>query len=148
MPNDMDEQRQKLIDKAKELNTHDFAPMELRVRIREVCAHYVIEAKVDVDRLLRHPDWTVRQTALDIVSWEIGATDGIDMAIDLLFHDPEEEVRAMAALALYQSAQGTGKLQQVVAAFKAIAGNENNDRVRESVQSYLTKLQTYSEPLR
>jgi hypothetical protein len=98
------------------LNSNDFAPRELEVRIRQVCAHYVIEAKVDVERLLRHPEWTVRNGALDIVWWGLGATDGIGTAIDLLFHDPEEEVRVMAALALYEASRGTAKQEQAVAA--------------------------------
>ncbi len=71
-------ERQKLIDRARELNTQTFDVSELQERIQEVCREYLIEAKVDVDRLLSHDDWRVRWFALDIVSRGIGATDGID----------------------------------------------------------------------
>ena len=137
-----------MIDRAKELNTQDFTSRELEVRIREVCANYVIEAKVDVDRLLRHHEWTVRCGALDIVWWGLGATDGIDTALDLLFHDPEEEVRVTAALALYEASRATARQDQVQAAFKTIAENDANEYVREAARSYLTKLQSPCEPAR
>jgi len=74
----MDEKRQKLIEKARELNIADFPVIEIQERIREVCSEYLIEAKVDVDRLLRHSDWRVRSSALGMVWWGVGATDGID----------------------------------------------------------------------
>jgi hypothetical protein len=73
----MDSDRQKLIERARELNTSDFTVIELQERVREVCAEYLIEAKVDVDRLLSHEDWRVRSSALDMVWWGVGATDGI-----------------------------------------------------------------------
>jgi hypothetical protein len=74
----MDSAREKLIERAKELNTLKLPVFELQQRIREVCSEYLIEAKVDVDRLLRHNDWRVRSAALDMVWWGVGATDGID----------------------------------------------------------------------
>ena len=103
----MDADRQKLIDRAKELNTYNFPVMELQERIREVCSEYLVEAKVDVDRLLQHADWRVRSSALDMVWWGVGATDGIDRSIEVLLHDSDEDVRAEAALALYEAARST-----------------------------------------
>jgi hypothetical protein len=41
----MDPKRQKLVEKARELNTSDFPVIELQERIREVCSEYLIEAK-------------------------------------------------------------------------------------------------------
>lgn len=105
----MDADRQKLIDRAKELNTYNFPVMELQERIREVCSEYLVEAKVDVDRLLQHADWRVRSSALDMVWWGVGATDGIDRSIEVLLHDSDEDVRAEAALALYEAARSTPK---------------------------------------
>src|SRR5713226_9279176 len=105
----MDSDRQNLIQKARELNTADFPVIELQARIREVCSEYLIEAKVDVDRLLRHEDWRVRSSALHLVWWGVGATDGIDQSIRLLLHDPDEDIRAEAALALYEAGRNTPK---------------------------------------
>jgi hypothetical protein len=65
----MDSVRQKLIERARELNTSTFPVDEMQDRIHEVCSEYLIEAKVDVDRLLKHDDWRVRSSALEIVSW-------------------------------------------------------------------------------
>src|SRR3974390_2701390 len=98
----MDAARQRLIDRARELNSTTFPVIEIQERIREICSEYLIEAKVEVDRLLRHEDWRVRSRALDLVWWGLGATDGIEVSIELLMHDPDEEVRAEADLALYQ----------------------------------------------
>lgn len=70
----MDAARQRLIERARELNSCTFPVDEMQDRIHEICSEYLIEAKVDVDRLLRHDDSRVRQSALDIVSWGVGAT--------------------------------------------------------------------------
>lgn len=56
--------RQKLIEKARELNTSDFPVIELQERIREICFEYLIEAQVDGDRLLGRGAWRVRSIAL------------------------------------------------------------------------------------
>ena len=109
-------------------------------RIHEVCSEYLIEAKVDVDRLLKHNDWRVRQSALDIVSWGVGATDGVETSIEILTHDPDEDVRAFASLALYQAARGTPKQNQVSEVFNRVAQSDESDYVRDSVSTYLLKL--------
>jgi hypothetical protein len=49
----MDAARQKLIEKARELSTSTFPMDEMQDRIHEVCSEYLIEAKVDVDQLLK-----------------------------------------------------------------------------------------------
>ena len=137
----MDPARQKLIERARELNTSDFTVAELQDRVHEVCSEYLIEAKVDVDRLLMHEDWRVRSAALDIVWWGVGATDGIDRAIDILKHDADEDVRAEAALALYEAARQTSKEDRVREAFKIVArSSESPEFVREAVLKYLRKL--------
>lgn len=96
----MDSERQRLIQRARELNTSDLPVIELQERIREVCSEYLIEAKVDVDRLLRHQDWRVRSSALDMVWWGVGATDGVDQSIEILMHDSDEDIRAEASSAV------------------------------------------------
>jgi HEAT repeat protein len=137
----MDANRHKLIDRAKELNTSAFSVIETQERIREVCAEYVIEAKVDVDRLLAHPDWRVRWSALDIVWWGLGATDGIDHTIELLMHDPDVDIRAQAALALYEASRGSSKQTIAAEALRRVADDpDTEDYVRESAQTYLLKL--------
>jgi hypothetical protein len=141
----MDAARQKLIERARELNTSTFPVDEMQDRIHEVCAEYLIEAKVDVDRLLKHDDWRVRQSALDIVSWGIGATDGIETSIEILTHDPDEDVRAFASLALYQAARGTPKQSRVSEVFKRVAETDESDYVRDSVSTYLPKLAPYAD---
>jgi hypothetical protein len=93
----------KLVERAKELNTLELPVLELQQRIREVCSEYLIEAKVDVDRLLRHNDWRARSAALDIVWWGVGATDGIDQSMGLLLQDTDEDIRAEAALCVIRS---------------------------------------------
>jgi hypothetical protein len=136
----MDAARQKLIERARELNTSAFPVDEMQDRIHEVCSEYLIEAKVDVDRLLKHDDWRVRSSALDIVSWGVGATDGIETSIEILTHDPDEEVRAEASLALYEAARGTPKQNRVSEVFKRVAEGDESDYVRDSVLGYLLKL--------
>ncbi|MGH9496260.1 MAG: HEAT repeat domain-containing protein [Candidatus Sulfotelmatobacter sp.] len=136
----MDAARQKFIDRARELNTSTFSVDEIQNRIDEVCSEYLIEAKVDVDRLLMHDDWRVRSSALDIVAWGIGATDGIETSIEILTHDPDEDVRVDAALALYTAARGTPKKAQVREALKRSADADESDYVRESALNYLQKL--------
>jgi hypothetical protein len=136
----MDSERQNLIQRARELNTSDLPVIELQERIREVCSEYLIEAKVDVDRLLRHQDWRVRSSALDIVWWGVGATDGIDQSIEILMHDSDEDIRAEAALALYEAARSTPKESRVRAAFKSVADIDESDYVREAALKYLKKL--------
>jgi len=136
----MDINRQQLIDRARELNTSQFGVMELQERIREVCAEYLIEAKVDVDRLLRHADWRVRWSALDIVWWGLGATDGIDQTIELLMQDPDEDIRAQAALALYEASRGTPKQSLAMNALRSVVDDAGTDEyVRETARSYLSK---------
>jgi len=136
----MDPDRQRLIDRAKELNTSQLPVAELQERIREVCSDYLIEAKVDVDRLLRHEDWRVRWSALDMVWWGVGATDGIDRSIEILMRDPDEDVRAQAALALYEAASGTPQETRVKETLKRAADTDECDYVRESALRYLQKL--------
>ena len=136
----MNAARQKLIERARELNTSTFPVDEMQDRIHEVCSEYLIEAKVDVDRLLKHVDWRVRQSALDIVSWGVGATDGIEPSIEILTHDPDEDVRAFASLALYEAARGTPKEAQVREALKRATDADESDYVRESALNYLQKL--------
>jgi hypothetical protein len=142
----MDAARQKLIERARELNTSTFPVDEMQDRIHEVCSEYLIEAKVDVDRLLRHDDWRVRQSALDIVSWGIGATDGIATSIEILTSDSDEDVRAFASFALYEAARGTPKQNQVCDVFKSVAQSDESDYVRDSVSTYLVKLAPPAEP--
>ena len=142
----MDAARQRLIDRARELNTSTFPVEEMQDRIDEVCSEYLIEAKVDVDRLLKHDDWRVRQSALDIVSWGIGATDGIETTIEILTHDPDEDVRAFASLALYEAARGTPKQNRVNEVFKLVAVSDKSDYVRDSVTGYLLKLANETTP--
>jgi hypothetical protein len=136
----MDSDRHKLIQRARELNTSNFPVIELQERIREVCSDYLIEAKVDVDRLLRHEDWRVRSSALDIVWWGVGATDGIDRTIEILMHDPDEDIRAEAALALYEAGRETPKEAQVREALKRSADTDDSDYVRVAALKYLRKL--------
>jgi HEAT repeat protein len=136
----MDSERQKLIQRARELNTSDLPVIELQERIREVCSEYLIEAKVDVDCLLRHQDWRVRSSALDMVWWGVGATDGIDQSIEILMHDSDEDIRAEAALALYEAARSTPKEYRVRAAFKSVADRDESDYVRDAALKYLKKL--------
>lgn len=135
----MDATRQKLIEKARELNTSNLPVDEMQDRIHEVCSEYLIEAKVDVDRLLKHDDWRVRSSALDIVAWGVGATDGIETSIDILTHDPDEDVRVDAALALYEAARGSPKRNCVTEVFKRVAESDESDYVRDSVSRYLVK---------
>jgi HEAT repeat protein len=138
----MNSDRQKLIERARELNTSQFSVIELQERIREVCSDYLIEAKVNVDYLLRHPDWRVRSSALDLVWWGLGETDGIDQSLEILMHDPDEDIRAEAALALYEAARSTPKEARVREAFKVVSDNsEVSDYVRDAAQVYLSKLQ-------
>jgi HEAT repeat protein len=138
----MDAARQRLIDKAKELDTSDFEVDELQQRIREVCSEYLIEAKVDVDRLLKHPDWAVRLDALDIVLWGIGKTDGIEQAIEILKHDPDEDVRIRAALALSEASRNAPNWHRVEEAFRQVSNSsETPDDVRDEVRRFLSKLE-------
>lgn len=137
----MNSDRQKLIQRARELNTTDFPVVELQERSREVCFEYLIEAKVDVDRLLRHQDWRVRSSALNIVWWGLGETDGIQQSIQILMHDPDEDIRSEAALALYEAARNTPKEDQVRQAFKTVYDStETPDFLRDQAQTYLCKL--------
>lgn len=140
----MNAERQKLIERARELNTSTFPVNELEERIREVCSEYVIEAKVDVDRLLRHEDWRVRLCALDIVWWGVGATDGIDRSIEILAADSDEDIRAEAALALYEAGRGTPKEARIREAFKKVSDSDESDYVRDVVLNYLHKLEESS----
>jgi hypothetical protein len=142
----MDAARQKLIERARELNTSTFPVEEMQDRIDEVCTEYLIEAKVDVDRLLKHDDWRVRSSALDIVSWGLGATDGIETSIEILTHDPDEDVRAFASRALYEAGRGSPKLDRVREVFKHVAQNDESDYVRDSVSGYLLKLAERTDP--
>ena len=136
----MDPNRQKLIERASELNTSHFSVEELKERISEVCSEYVIEAKVDVDRLLRHEDFGVRLAALNIVWLGLGATDGLSQSIEILMHDPDEDVRADAALALYEAARGTPNEVRVRDAFKTVSESaETPDFVHDAAQAYLHK---------
>ncbi len=136
----MDPAREKLIERAKELNTLELPVVELQQRIREVCSEYLIEAKVDVDRLLQHNDWRVRSAALDMVWWGVGATDGIDQSISLLLHDADEDIRAEAALALYEAGRNTPKQDQITKALNRAADDDASDYVREAAATYLQKL--------
>jgi hypothetical protein len=136
----MDSDRQRLIQRARELNTSDLPVMELQERIREVCSEYLIEAKIDVDHLLRHEDWRVRSSALQMVWWGVGATDGTNQSIEILMHDSDEDIRAEAVLALYEAARSTPKEAQVRAAFKRVADDDESDYVRDAALKFLQKL--------
>jgi HEAT repeat protein len=137
----MNSNRENLVQRARELNTSTFPVLELQERIREVCSEYLIEAKVDVDRLLKHQDWRIRSSALDMVWWGVGAADGIDQSIDLLLHDPDEDIRVEAALALYEAGRGTPKEAQVREALRRVADSpEPNEYVRDAALTYLRKL--------
>ena len=63
-----------------------------------MCSAYLIDARVNVGRLLQHNDWRMRSAALNRVRWGIGATDEIDPSSSLLLHDADEDIRAEAAL--------------------------------------------------
>jgi hypothetical protein len=133
--------RQKLIQRARELNTTDFSVIELKERIREVCVEYLIEAKVDVNRLLKHQDSGVRSMALKIVWWGLGETDGIDQSVEILMKDPDEDIRAYAAFVLYQAARNTPKEARVREAFRIVSDNlGTSDYVRDAAQRYLQQL--------
>ncbi|MGB8579571.1 MAG: HEAT repeat domain-containing protein [Candidatus Sulfotelmatobacter sp.] len=110
--------------------------IELQERIREVCSEYLVEAKVDVNRLLGHEDWRVRSSALDMVWWGVGATDGIDRSIEILMHDPDEDIRAEAALALYEAARNTPKEARVKEALKKVADTDESEFVRTAALRY------------
>lgn len=141
----MDSDRQKLILRAMELNTSQFSVIELQERIREVCAEYLVEAKVDVDCLLRHDDWRVRSSALDIVWWGVGATDGIDQSIEILKHEPDEDIRTEAALTLYEAARGTVRERHVREALRSVAATDACSSVRHAAKLFLQKLDSSLE---
>jgi HEAT repeat protein len=101
----------------------------------------LIEAKVDVDRLLGHEDWRVRWSALDTVWWGVGATDGIARSIGILMRDPDEDVRGQAALALYEAASCTPQEPGVREAHKKADDDDECDYVRDSALRYLQKLE-------
>ncbi len=135
----MNPERQQLIERAKELNFSDYPPEELRDRIHQVCSEYLIEAKVDVDRLLRHEDWLVRFSALDLVSWGLGATDGVDETINILIQDSDEDVRSYAACTLWQYGRGTAKAELIKDALRKAVAEDESDYVRDSARKYLSK---------
>ena len=85
---------------------------------------------------------------MDIVSWGVGATDGIETSIEILTHDPDEDVRAFASLALYEAARGTPKQNRVSEVFKRVTESDESDYVRDSVTRYLLKLAQHSDPIR
>jgi hypothetical protein len=93
-----------------------------------------------------HDDWRVRQSALDIVSWGVGATDGIETSIKILTHDPDEDVRAFASLALYEAGRGSPELNRIIEEFKRVAESDVSDYVRDSVSRYLLKLTQRTDP--
>ena len=136
----MNPERQRLIDRARELDTREFSSEELQSRIQEICSEYVIEAKVDVARLLKHPDWQVRYSALNIVWWGLGKTTGIDEAIEILLRDPEEECQAQACLVLYEASKGKPDADRVIEVLRSVALKEPNDYVREAAEAHLHKL--------
>jgi hypothetical protein len=137
----VDPARQKLIDRARELNTQNLSVAETKERIWEACSEWLIEAKIDVDRLLRHEDWDIRWNALEIVWHGIGATDGIEQSIEIFLHDPDGDVRAQAALALYEAARGTPKEARVREVFGAVIDDsEAPEYVRERAARHLRLL--------
>lgn len=136
-----DSERQHLIKRAEQLNTMNFDADEIVRRVREVSSEYLIEAKVDVDRLLTHQDWRVRSAALDLVWWGLGVTDGIDRTIAILLHDDDEDVRSEAALALYEVSRGTPKQREALEAFGLVIDNpESPAFLRDEVTEYRSKL--------
>ena len=141
----MDADRQKLIDRAKELNTYNFPVMELQERIREVCSEYLVEAKVDVDRLLQHADWRVRSSALDMVWWEseqrMVSTDQLRSYSTIL-------TRTSGLKPHSRSMKRRGALQRgprVAEAFKGVADTDASDYVRDAALEYLRK---FAQPSR
>ena len=132
--------RRRVIDRAREVEAREFSAEELQNRIREICREYLIEAKVDVARLLRHPDWQVRYAALNIVWWGLAKTDGIEETVAVLLNDPEEEVRSQACSALYEASKGTPKIRRVIEVLRAVAASEPNEYVRENAATYTAKL--------
>lgn len=66
--------------------------------------------------------------------------DWIETSIEILGHDPDEDVRAFASLALYEAARGTPKEAQVREALKRATDADESDYVRESALNYLEKL--------
>jgi HEAT repeat protein len=93
-----------------------------------------------VERLLRHSDWRVRSSALDVVWSGVGATDEIDGSIKILVHDPDEDVRAEAALASYEASRGTANEVRVNDAFSKAANTDQSDYVRDAARNYLRNL--------
>jgi len=87
-----------------------------------------------------------KYSALDIVAWGVGATDGIETSIEILTHDADEDVRADVALALYEAARGSPKRDRVTEVFKRLAESDESDYVRDSVSTYLPKLIQYTPP--
>jgi HEAT repeat protein len=55
-------------------------------------------------------------------------------------HDPDEDIRAEAALALYEAARSTPKAALVVEALKRVADTDESDYVRVASLKYLRKL--------
>jgi hypothetical protein len=71
----------------------------------------------------------------------LGTTDGIEESIRLLMHDPDDDIRAQAALALYQASRGTQKEHLVIEALKKVADDYASDAyVRDSAGTHLLKL--------
>ncbi|HZP24355.1 MAG TPA: HEAT repeat domain-containing protein [Terriglobales bacterium] len=134
-------ERQRLIRRAIELNTMELDATDVEHRVREVCKEWLIEAKVDVDRLLSHKDWRVRSAALDIVWWGLGATDGIERTMEILLRDDNEDVRSYAALVLYEVSHGTLKQPEALAAFRTIIEDPKAPEfLREQAITYCAKL--------
>jgi HEAT repeat protein len=75
-----------------------------------------------------------------MVWWGVGATEGVESSIELLMDDPDEDVRAEAALALYEAGKGSAKENAVREAFRRAAQCDASDYVRDSALAYLEKL--------
>ena len=71
--------------------------------------------------------------------WEF-ASAYLDQSIEILMHDSDEDIRAEAALALYEAARSTPKESRVTAAFKSVADSDVSDYVRDAALKYLKKL--------
>jgi hypothetical protein len=78
---------------------------------------------------------------LDIVSWGIGKTDGIEQAIEILKHDPDEDVRIEAAFALSEAPRNAPNAHRVRDALRqASESSETPDEVRDEARRFLSKL--------
>jgi HEAT repeat protein len=123
----------KLAQMLNAIRANEYRPYEIRAAIEEFGDAHYWEAVPEMKKLLTHEDFSVRYSALEVLTLNFRLPELWESARAFLEHDPNDNCRMLGASCLQVLKRNTGD-ERTLAVMARVVGNEDEDKfVRKAV---------------